>query len=133
MADRPKRIQRKRVKGWRMPEGAVYVGRPTKWGNPHDWRDWLENAPGWPLDGQGARVQWCREQAVEEFAADIRSGDLVLPVEELRGKDLVCWCPPGAPYSCHADVLLRLANAPVHHQNIDGMDSGRMAEGDRDA
>lgn len=30
----PKRIQRKRVKGWRMPEGAVYVGRGSKWGNP---------------------------------------------------------------------------------------------------
>jgi hypothetical protein len=28
----PERIQRKRSKGWRMPEGAVYVGRPTKWG-----------------------------------------------------------------------------------------------------
>jgi hypothetical protein len=24
-----KRIQRKRTKGWRMPEGAVYVGRPA--------------------------------------------------------------------------------------------------------
>lgn len=30
----PQRIQRKRVKGWRMPEGAVYVGRGSKWGNP---------------------------------------------------------------------------------------------------
>ncbi|MBK7274882.1 MAG: DUF4326 domain-containing protein [Actinomycetales bacterium] len=30
----PQRIQRQRTKGWRMPEGAVYVGRPTKWGNP---------------------------------------------------------------------------------------------------
>lgn len=30
----PQRIQRKRTAGWRMPEGAVYVGRPTKWGNP---------------------------------------------------------------------------------------------------
>ena len=29
-----KRIQRKRVKGWKMPENTVYVGRPTKWGNP---------------------------------------------------------------------------------------------------
>jgi hypothetical protein len=28
-----KRIQRKRTKGWKMPEGTVYVGRPTKWGN----------------------------------------------------------------------------------------------------
>ncbi len=31
---KPKRIQRKRTKGWRMPANAVYVGRPTKWGNP---------------------------------------------------------------------------------------------------
>lgn len=30
----PKRIQRRRERGWRMPEGAVYVGRPTRWGNP---------------------------------------------------------------------------------------------------
>lgn len=30
----PRRIQRRRTKGWRMPEGAVYVGRPTRWGNP---------------------------------------------------------------------------------------------------
>lgn len=31
----PKRIQRKRTKGWKMPEGAVYVGRPSEWGNPY--------------------------------------------------------------------------------------------------
>lgn len=30
----PKRIQRRRTKGWRMPEGAIYVGRGSKWGNP---------------------------------------------------------------------------------------------------
>lgn len=30
----PERIQRKRAKGWRMPTGAVYVGRPSRWGNP---------------------------------------------------------------------------------------------------
>ena len=29
-----KRIQKKRTKGWRMPENAKYIGRPTKWGNP---------------------------------------------------------------------------------------------------
>ena len=33
-ARKPQRIQRKRMKGWRMPEGAVYVGRPTVFGNP---------------------------------------------------------------------------------------------------
>lgn len=32
----PQRIQRKRTKGWRMPEGAIYVGRPTVYGNPFE-------------------------------------------------------------------------------------------------
>ncbi|NKS56183.1 DUF4326 domain-containing protein [Rhodococcus hoagii] len=30
----PKRIQRQRTKGWRMPDGAVYVGRGSRYGNP---------------------------------------------------------------------------------------------------
>ena len=30
----PKRIQLRRTKGWRMPEGAISVARPTRWGNP---------------------------------------------------------------------------------------------------
>lgn len=34
----PQRIQRKRTKGWRMPEGAVYVGRGSKFGNPFEYR-----------------------------------------------------------------------------------------------
>ena len=40
----PERIQRKRTKGWRMPEGAIYVGRPTKWGNPY-WPSPLTRSP----------------------------------------------------------------------------------------
>jgi hypothetical protein len=35
----PERIQRRRTAGWRMPERAVYVGRPTRWGNPFAYRD----------------------------------------------------------------------------------------------
>lgn len=38
----PTRIQRRRTKGWRMPQGAVYVGRGTRWGNP--WRLKTPNA-----------------------------------------------------------------------------------------
>lgn len=34
----PQRIQRKRTRGWRMPEGAVYVGRGSKFGNPFEYR-----------------------------------------------------------------------------------------------
>lgn len=33
MTAKPRRIQRKRTKGWRMPPAAVYVGRPGAWGN----------------------------------------------------------------------------------------------------
>jgi hypothetical protein len=32
---KPKRIQRSRAKGWKMPANAIYVGRPTIWGNPY--------------------------------------------------------------------------------------------------
>lgn len=32
---KPRRIQRRRTKGWRMPENTVYVGRGSKWGNPY--------------------------------------------------------------------------------------------------
>jgi hypothetical protein len=35
----PQRIQRRRETGWRMPEGAIYVGRPTRWGNPFAYRN----------------------------------------------------------------------------------------------
>ena len=84
----PKRIQRSRRAGWHMPEGAVYVGRPTKWGNPYR------------VEGRG------RAEAVELFRRNFfYSG---LDATELRGKDLVCWCPLDEP--CHADVLLELAN-----------------------
>ena len=55
----PKRIQRKRTKGWRMPEGAVYVGRPTRWGNPIPWRGswitWAAVAAGFRADAEGRR------------------------------------------------------------------------------
>ncbi len=92
----PKRIQRKRTKGWRMPAGAVYVGRPTKWGNPFR----LGTHCG----------DRCRQQAVSDFRSRIisNSGDAESVRLELRGKDLACWCPIGRP--CHADVLLELAN-----------------------
>ncbi len=112
----PERIQRKRTKGWRMPEGAIYVGRPTKWGNPfvvHIHR--LRCSPGWVLC-----PTWNVDSA--EQATTRYKHSLIYPVThqpampdiddiryELRGHDLACWCPLNQP--CHADVLLELANA----------------------
>lgn len=114
----PERIQRRRTKGWRMPEGAVYVGRPSKWGNPFQvvalpggfWTvvddngvDYREPYTGW------ADKSYAVLKAVRLFYADVK-GELAPypPLSELHGKDLVCWCP--LDQACHADVLLELAN-----------------------
>ncbi len=89
----PKRIQRKRTKGWTMPKDAVYVGRPTIFGNPlttaEQFRNWL--------NGQKATG-----------AGGLRRISLMSRIHELRGKDLACWCP--LDHHCHADVLLEIAN-----------------------
>lgn len=94
---------------------AVNVARPTKWGNPHDWREWRDS---WPFEAnpphaEMSRDDWCRGMAVEAFENDIVDGIIRRSFSELRGKNLACWCPIGGhPNSCHADILLRLANSP---------------------
>lgn len=108
----PERIQRRRTKGWRMPEGAVYVGRPTIFGNP-----WVVGHAGvtataavdlyreWILSGTPERGP--RGYTIPRKVAE-RGRRILTELPELRGHDLACWCPPGP---CHADVLLGLANA----------------------
>ena len=93
----PQRLQQKRTKGWRKPKNAVVISRPSKWGNPfkiddkHDrpavvglFRKWIE--------GDDPRAVKMRSE-----------------IGELRGKDLLCFCPVPGP--CHGDVLLELARA----------------------
>lgn len=108
----PKRIQRKRTKGWRMPEGAVYVGRPTKWGNP-----WTPENLQYVDDTTYRRATtaecvdlYRRElSCTAECPPEEHPWTAGLNVSELRGRDLACWCPLSRP--CHADALLQLANA----------------------
>ena len=88
----PNRIQLRRTKGWRKPEGAVVVSRPGRWGNPY-------------VVGVHATD---RAHAVELYREWLVNGSGALDVLILRGKDLACWCPLDQP--CHADVLLELAN-----------------------
>lgn len=78
----------------KIPPDAVYVGRPSKWGNPYSIGK----------DGN-------REDVIAKYKKWLMAQDqlpLLFCLSELRGKDLVCWC---APLPCHADVLLELANA----------------------
>jgi hypothetical protein len=143
----PERIQRRRTKGWKMPDNAVYVGRGTKWGNPFALGKTLVRYPGidgaeWEIEGRSGKtpgerhpykhpdgsVTWhrvefaTREQVVELYALHTGPmGSYELDEDEVRrklgGKTLVCWCPEGSP--CHADVLLELANAttPTTEEN----------------
>ena len=75
------------------PADAVYVGRGSNWGNP------------FKIGENGTRAE-----VIEKFEGYAEAILKEKPdwLEPLRGKDLVCWCFPKA---CHADVLLRLANA----------------------
>ena len=84
-----KRIQRKRSKGWRMPKNTIYVGRPTRWGNPFRVGK----------DGN-------REEVIEKYRKWLKEKLKEDPdfLEPLRGKDLTCWCP--LDKLCHADVIL---------------------------
>lgn len=122
----PIRVQRKRTKGWRMPENTVYVGRGSQWGNPHRIGDIVQ-------DRNEENMTWEKHAIKAKEAVAMYSADLfpyrhqgvnstleafyvsVANIEDiqsqLRGKNLACWCPLDKP--CHADVLLEVANSEV--------------------
>jgi len=93
---------------YKIPEGAVYVGRDmpsyslsaSKWGNP------------FAIGRDGTR-----EEVVAKYAnwLDGMIYNGMLDLDELQSKDLVCWCHTWDgkgenPRYCHADILLELAN-----------------------
>lgn len=131
-----KRVQRKRLKGWKMPENTVYIGRGSKWGNPfrvveYEFGKWAVKTDG-SFGCNQILIKNCRafysdkSDAVNDAVQCYR--DLLLPyshkegdlkdfyiskanlddLAELEGKDLACWCPEGEP--CHGDVLIEMIN-----------------------
>ncbi len=99
----PRRIQRKRTKGWRMPPNTVYVGRGSKWGNPHRADDYKGLCPTELGRSYMAVKAWREDLADDKLDytyADIR--------RELKGKNLACWC--GFSTRCHGDDMLKIAN-----------------------
>jgi hypothetical protein len=116
----PRRIQRSRAKGWKMPEEAKYVGHPTVFANP--WRPaavraWLHSVgiedTFSDLERQANCVRQYRNWVCDGIpsTADLRPlrAGLLSALPTLRGKNLACWCALDQP--CHADVLLEIANA----------------------
>lgn len=121
----PKRIQMTRQKPWRADNpDAVIVARPSKWGNPftvggeYVTTDFLGGDIGVLTIGSrqeaaGAFNAWI---AGEFFVTDFEPQRewIIEHIEELRGRDLACWCPlelsEDGFKQCHADVHLELAN-----------------------
>lgn len=74
----------------------VYIGRPSKWGNP------------FVIGRDGTR-----EEVIEKYrdwllnCNDLKAAEALASLSELKGKVLACWC---APKACHGDVLVELAN-----------------------
>jgi hypothetical protein len=99
MTRAPIRIQLSRRKGFKKPEGALVVARPTKWGNPFKASN---HGSGSHARDIAATLYDCWIQQPEQKQL------FALAQRELRGRDLACWCPLNQP--CHADVLLRIAN-----------------------
>ena len=85
------KVMNARQVGKHATANRVYVGRPTKWENP------------FVIGRDGSR-----DDVIAKYRAwVVRQPTLVAALQELRGKDLVCWC---APERCHAEVLIELAN-----------------------
>ncbi len=111
---KPQRIQLKRTKGWRIPPLTVKVtrGPGMKFGNPFTVKQLRD------LGYKGTDTELA-EMCVKAFrlwiTGDREYADLAIKrdiaveaLPSLRGRNLACWCKPGAP--CHADILLELAN-----------------------
>lgn len=102
---KPIRVQLSRKKGWRMPPNTVKVCRPGKWGNPWRVGEWSSTL----------QRNMTADDAVKRYSETLRNTEGGWPMlrrselNDLRGKNLACWCPIGSP--CHADVLLEIANA----------------------
>ncbi len=124
----PIRIQRKRTKGWKMPENTVSVCRPTKWGNPFKnlgneifMKSNLNGKYSWILicEGDIKYVVWLYGLLFKDNQQWLNYESLYphhllfeywhnhfsrLDLNELTGKNIACFCRIGVP--CHGDFLL---------------------------
>ncbi|MGW4488405.1 DUF4326 domain-containing protein [Amycolatopsis sp. NPDC004368] len=117
----PRRIQRKRTAGWRMPANTVCVTRPSIYGNPFKiavpYCGPTIRQANTPREAVNAFTDWIKRETLHHLMWD---RDLIaahtalkaaLARGDLRGKNLACWCALSQP--CHVDVLLPLANGPA--------------------
>lgn len=131
LMNQPVRMQRQRKKGFVLSlssrafngRDVVYVGRPSKWGNP--FKVGLNSIGGFY---KTLNIDDVLEHYKNFIDKQIRSKEALqivingiffnkpFDITELRGKNLACWCKPGQP--CHADILLKLANYNPEYLDI---------------
>ena len=75
-----------------VPSAAIYIGRPSKWGNPFI----MTNDTPYERDRV---IQLFKKYAIKRL---LNEPNWLTP---LKNKDLVCWC---SPKPCHAEVLIDL-------------------------
>jgi hypothetical protein len=107
--NKPKRVQRRRSKGWRMPENTIDVTRPGPRGNPfvvgkHGDRKrcvalFAFLCRGWMNIGADHECILAQKNFLQTFERE---------KAKIRGKDVACWCRAGE--ICHGDIWLRVAN-----------------------
>ena len=120
---KPQRVQRKRAKGWRMPDNTVCVDRTTGFGSPFPIASGTSTGVDgikkiWMVGTWSGPAMWVRGSKTEAAEISVKAFRAWFEKQEtlqekarlvLRGKNLACWCAPDQP--CHADVLLECANA----------------------
>lgn len=126
----PKRIQRKRTKGWRMPPNTVNVcrsGRGTgKYGNPFRIGDYAMLGDPDPRRAGPFRMSYCITSAehADSRYTHVKDAETAVALyrryrerhpftekekAELRGRDVACFCSEDSPH-CHGDVIIELVN-----------------------
>lgn len=113
----PERIQQRRARGWRKPPNTVSVARPNRFGNPIRivGKRVVLNGVDLFVGNPGTTDAELAAFTVRAFRWQLLNHPNVIGytpedvARELRGKNLMCFCPLSQP--CHADVLLEIANA----------------------
>lgn len=83
-----------------IPDGSIYIGRPSKWGNP-----FVIGADG------------NRKDVLDKYENYLRANvELMACIHELEGKNLVCWC---RPVPCHGDVIIKILEELNREQYIE--------------
>lgn len=79
----------------------VYIGRPSKWGNPYSHKD-----------GTLAKFKTkTREESIVLYEQYLLNNEYLMScLPELRGKTLGCWCKTKPEIPCHGDILMKYAN-----------------------